>query len=239
MICAIEVSVRPRNASSSISARFMVWPATVTCAPVSGLERRSETAPVTWSATVRPKRDSHIFCSGSEFVIVPVASPSSITAPSAFESLSRNVSLPSSSASSRIATLTVFERSPAAKVRVPRGRRVVRARRRRAVGGLVVHRHRLVHGRVLSVTAKSIDASVPSCAFASATESRGLRQVCRRQRAELHHRIARRVLQPSAARSSRSCRTGRPAPARPGPAASSPSCPTPWPAPGAAAARRP
>lgn len=116
---ATEVSASPSHASSSVRARSTVWPPTVTCAPLSGFARRSETASVTWVATVRPKRESHIFCSGSSFSIVPVASPSPIRAPCALDSLSRNVSLPSSTASSRIGTAMVFRRSPAAKVSVP------------------------------------------------------------------------------------------------------------------------
>ena len=52
-------------------------------------------------------------------MIVPVASPSAITAPAAFESLKLNVSRPSSWASSSTGTLTVFAVSPAAKVSVP------------------------------------------------------------------------------------------------------------------------
>ena len=100
---ASAVSACVSTAPSSVCARSTRWPATVTCAPVSGLASRSETAPVTWSATVRPKRDSHIFCSGSSFVIVPVASPSAMRTPVAFESRSTNVSSPSSTASSTVA----------------------------------------------------------------------------------------------------------------------------------------
>ena len=51
--------------------------------------------------------------------MVPVASPSAIAAPSAFFSTSRNVSEPSSCASSSSATDTVFAVSPAAKLSAP------------------------------------------------------------------------------------------------------------------------
>lgn len=63
-----------------------------------------------------PKRESNIFCSGSSFVMVPIPALSWNRAPDTFESQSTNVSLPSSTASSRTATRTVFTLSPAAKV---------------------------------------------------------------------------------------------------------------------------
>ena len=81
--------------------------------------RRSRTAATAWSATVRPKRASHAPGTGSSFSIVPVASPSAMTAPVAFFSTSVKVSSPSSTASSRMATDTVFAVSPAAKASVP------------------------------------------------------------------------------------------------------------------------
>ncbi len=52
----------------------MLCPPSVICAPTSGADSRPATASTTWSATVRPKRDSHIFCNGSLFDTVPVAS---------------------------------------------------------------------------------------------------------------------------------------------------------------------
>ena len=68
---------------------------------------------------MRPKRDSHIFCNGSEFSIVPVASPSAIRAPEAFVSRSVKVSSPSSIASSSTGTRTVFSVSPGSKLSWP------------------------------------------------------------------------------------------------------------------------
>ena len=110
---ATAVSASPTRASSSaIAARSTRWPPTVTCAPESGFASRSETASVTWLATVRPKRESHIFWSGSSFAMVPVASPSAMTAPFALLRRSVNVSSPSSSASSSTVTDTVFAVSP-------------------------------------------------------------------------------------------------------------------------------
>ena len=97
----------------------MLCPASVICAPASGADSRPATASITWSATVRPKRDSHIFCNGSPFDTVPVASASAMRAPVAFESRSVKVSWPSSTASSSTGTETVFAVSPAAKVKVP------------------------------------------------------------------------------------------------------------------------
>ena len=58
---ATAVSACVSAAPSSVCARSTLWPPTVTCAPLSGFASRSDTAPVTWSATVRPKRESHIF----------------------------------------------------------------------------------------------------------------------------------------------------------------------------------
>ena len=55
----------------------------------------------------------------SLLVIVPVAEPSAMWAPEAFDSVRLSVSLPSSCASSSTATETVFPVSPAAKVSVP------------------------------------------------------------------------------------------------------------------------
>ena len=66
--------------------------------------KEAVTASTTWDAAVRPKRDSHIFCNGSELTIVPVAVPSAIRAPVAFASRNVSVSSPSSTASSSIAT---------------------------------------------------------------------------------------------------------------------------------------
>ena len=97
----------------------MLRPPSVTREPPGGPDRRPATASTTWPATVRPKRDSHIFCNGSEFSIVPVAVPSAIRAPEAFTSRSVKVSSPSSIASSSTGTATVFSVSPGAKLSVP------------------------------------------------------------------------------------------------------------------------
>ena len=70
---------------------------------------------------MRPNRDSHIACSGSSLRMTPFAlawTPRRY-APCGFESSSRMTSLPSSMASSRTGTETVFAVSPAAKVSVP------------------------------------------------------------------------------------------------------------------------
>ena len=90
------------------------WPGA--SAPASS---RARTASVAWTATVRPKRASHAAGIGPSFSMVPVASPSAMTAPLGLLSSSRRVSAPSSCASSSTATDTVFEVSPAAKVSVP------------------------------------------------------------------------------------------------------------------------
>ena len=70
---------------------------------------------------MRPKRDSHIACSGSSFRITPSASRciARRNAPCGFESRSVNFSFPSSMASSRMGTETVFAVSPGAKTSVP------------------------------------------------------------------------------------------------------------------------
>ena len=83
--------------------------------------KRPSRASTVWPATVRPKRDSHILCSGSSLRITPFAWrwPFARYAPCGFDSRRWNVSLPSSWASSRIATETVFSVSPAAKLSVP------------------------------------------------------------------------------------------------------------------------
>ena len=96
------------------------WPPSVACPPaVRGASSRAPTASTTCSASVRPNRASHAFGILSVFSIVPVASRSPSRAPSTFESRSRKVSWPSSWPSSKIGTRTVFEVSPAAKVRLP------------------------------------------------------------------------------------------------------------------------
>ena len=95
-------------------------PPSVTCEPPPDEpSSRAATASTTWSATVRPKRASHAFGIASEFRIVPVASPSRIRAPEAFESVSVSVSSVSSWASSSTGTSTVFAVSPGSKVSVP------------------------------------------------------------------------------------------------------------------------
>ena len=105
---------------SSAWPRSSGWPASVTCAPgESPASSRSETAPVTWSPTVRPKRASHIACRWSSFVMSPCVSLVFRYAPRGFESRNRKCSVPSSSASSVIGTDTVFAVSRGAKVSVP------------------------------------------------------------------------------------------------------------------------
>ena len=100
--------------------RLSRWPPSVTCEGAPGASKRALTASATWLPTVRPKRASHADGIGSEFSIVPVATPSAITAPPVgFDSETVNVSPPSSTASSSSATLTVFDVSPAAKLSVP------------------------------------------------------------------------------------------------------------------------
>ena len=100
----------------------MLCPPSVTCEPPDDPDRRPVTASTTWPATVRPKRDSHIFCNGSELTIVPVASPSATTAPEAFRSRSVKVSSPSSTTSSSTGTRTRFSVSPGAKRSLPLAR---------------------------------------------------------------------------------------------------------------------
>ena len=76
-------------------------------------------ASTTWPATVRPNRAIQAFWSGSALTMVPVAVPSAIRAPDALDSTSVMVSSPSSFASSRTGTATVFAMSPGSKVSVP------------------------------------------------------------------------------------------------------------------------
>ena len=96
------------------------WPAIRPRKPgLRSAASRSRTAPTACSATVRPKRAVHAPGIGSLLVMVPVAVASSIQAPDAFESVSVRVSGPSSCASPRTETGTVFDRSLASKVRVP------------------------------------------------------------------------------------------------------------------------
>ena len=68
---------------------------------------------------MRPKRAIHACGIGSEFSIVPVAVPSAIRAPDAFERESVSVSEPSLCASSTIGTDTVLPMSPGSNVSVP------------------------------------------------------------------------------------------------------------------------
>ena len=68
---------------------------------------------------MRPNRASHACGRGSEFSMVPVATPSSIRAPEGFDNASASVSSPSSWASSSTGTETVFAVSPGANVSVP------------------------------------------------------------------------------------------------------------------------
>ncbi len=94
----------------------------VTCEPAPrGVSSRAVTDATASEATMRPNRASHIACSGSSFLTTPFASRCILRryAPCGFESLSVNVSLPSSCESSSSATETVFAVSPGAKVSVP------------------------------------------------------------------------------------------------------------------------
>ena len=68
---------------------------------------------------MRPNRVIHAFGIASVLLMVPIAEPSAMRAPDAFESVSVIVSLPSSWLSSSTATSTVFAVSPAAKLSVP------------------------------------------------------------------------------------------------------------------------
>ena len=94
-------------------------PSLTSVPPARSTPTLSPMASTTWPAAVRPKRASHACGSGSEFSIVPVATPSAIRAPDAFESRNVSVSSPSSWTSSRSATFTVFAVSPGRKVSVP------------------------------------------------------------------------------------------------------------------------
>ena len=117
---AKPVSACSSAAPPSVSERSTRCPASVRCEPASrGVSSRAVTAAMASEAAARPKRASQSCCSGSEFSMVPTASPSAIAAPFAWYSTSRNVSAPSSCASSRMATETVFDVSPAAKASVP------------------------------------------------------------------------------------------------------------------------
>ena len=80
---------------------------------------RPSTASITWSATVRPKRASHAAGTGSELVMVPVASPRLMVTvldasshSSALLILTSTVSPPSSIASSRMRTNSVHSVTP-------------------------------------------------------------------------------------------------------------------------------
>ena len=98
-------------------------PASHACAPPPrGSSSRACTPATTCSASVRPNRASHARGIASAFSMVPTASSSTIQAPCAFRSFSRNVSSPSSCPSSSTGTETVFSISPTAKVSVPRVR---------------------------------------------------------------------------------------------------------------------
>ena len=143
----------------SVPSSDSVWPPTVTWLPPPP-SRRALTASTTCPATVRPKRASHAFGIGSVLAIVPVASPSPINAPEGFDNVNVNVSSPSSLASSSNGTATVFSVSPAAKVSVPRGRGIVLAGLRRAVGGGVVHRRRPRRGPAQAH--REVDGRVPA-----------------------------------------------------------------------------
>ena len=130
------------SAACAAAAAPIRRPASVTCVP--GTARaviRPSTASSTWSATVRPKRASHARGITSVFVIVPTASPSARYAPGRVRERERQ----------RLVALVVrvvehrhgyglrgLARGEAER---PARLRVVLARRRRAVGGGVVHRY--------------------------------------------------------------------------------------------------
>ena len=80
---------------------------------------RSSTCSTTCTAAARPNRASSARGSGSEFLIVPVASPSVTCPDEAFDSRSVSVSSPSSCASSSTPTSIVCDDSPARNVSVP------------------------------------------------------------------------------------------------------------------------
>ena len=84
-------------------------------------DSRPRTASSACSAAVRPKRASHACGIASRFSIVPVAvaSWSHALPREGFESVSVNVSSPSSWASSSTGTDTVLSVSPGAKLSVP------------------------------------------------------------------------------------------------------------------------
>ena len=84
-----------------------------------GAAIRSSMVVTTCSAVARPKRARSAAGIKSLFSIVPVASPSAMSAPLALDSRSVKVSSPSSCASSSTATDTVFRVSPAANDSVP------------------------------------------------------------------------------------------------------------------------
>ena len=91
---------------------------------------RPSTAPITWSATVRPKRASHAAGMGSELTMVPVASSRLMVMvfdaslhSSASLILTFTVSPPSSIESSRMRTNSVHSVTPAGCHDVDFGRR--------------------------------------------------------------------------------------------------------------------
>ena len=130
MVCAsasrpalVAHSGSPKGSSSSTSGSapaspMRLIPPTMTCEPPapSSLVLSAST---TCDPTVLPKRSSQARGITSELLMVPMASPSTMRAPEAFESVSVIVSLPSSWLSSSTATSIVFAVSPAAKLSVP------------------------------------------------------------------------------------------------------------------------
>ena len=117
---AKPVSACSSAAPPSVPERSTRCPPTVRCEPAArGVSRRAVTAATASAAAARPNRASQSCCNGSVFLIIPHASASAMRAPVAFDSASLNSSSPSSCASSRTATETVFCRSPGAKVSVP------------------------------------------------------------------------------------------------------------------------
>ena len=122
--CArVAQSGSPNGSSDSASgtapgAPVRGMPPTVTCEAVAP-SRRWPRASTTCDPTVRPNRTIHASGMWSVLLMVPVAEPSSMYAPDAFDSVSVSVSEPSSWASSSTGTETVFSVSPAAKVSLP------------------------------------------------------------------------------------------------------------------------
>ncbi len=94
-------------------------PATVTCVSRCPASRRLAIACAAWSDAVRPNRASHALGSSDSRTITPVATPSSITALTAFDSLRVSVRSPVTCSAGSTGTSTVRSRPPASIVNVP------------------------------------------------------------------------------------------------------------------------